>query len=60
MKYLVEMTVTERTRQRVMVEADSAEEAERLVEEYEIENDTFEQFDSLEWSISDVSAREGE
>lgn len=52
--FTIEMTVTEITRQSIDVEAESAEEALRLVEEYEIDNSTAIQIGSFEWSISDA------
>lgn len=51
--YEIEFTLTERTRRRMTVTADSAEDAVRAVEEYECNDDSYE-VDSLEWSISDV------
>lgn len=52
--FLIEYTKTERTRDRIVIEADNAAEAVRIVEEYENDNSEAYEVDSLEWSISDV------
>jgi hypothetical protein len=53
-QFTLEYTVTERTRQRMTVEADTADEAIRLLAEYEIDETDNWQTDSLEYSIGDV------
>ena len=53
--FTVDYTCTERTRQRVYIEAESESEARRVAEEYEFDNSQAFQVDSLEWSVSDVS-----
>lgn len=52
--FLIEYTKTERTRDRIVIEADNAAEAIRIVEKYENDNSEAYEVDSLEWSISDV------
>ena len=53
-KYLIEYTRTEIVKERVVIEADSQEEAVRLVEEYEFDNSESYETDSLRWEVSDV------
>lgn len=53
-EYIIEYTKTERTRERIAIEADSPEEAMRVVEEYEFDNCDSWETDSIEWSISDA------
>lgn len=53
-QFTLEYTVTERTRQRMVVEAPTADEAIRLLAEYEIDETDNWQTDSLEYSIGDV------
>ena len=53
-KYLIEYTRTEIVKERVVIEADSQEEAVRLVEEYEFDNSESYETDSLHWEVSDV------
>lgn len=57
-KFLVEYTKTERTRERIVVEAETMAEAVEAVETYEIDNSDAYEVDSLEWSVSDVEAVE--
>jgi hypothetical protein len=52
--FTVQLSVTERSLQRVQVEADTPEEAIRLVEEYEVDNSHFNQIDCLEYSYDNV------
>lgn len=52
--YTIEYTKTERVRERIIIEADSPEEALRVVEEYEFDNSNAWETDSLEWSLSDA------
>lgn len=53
--YEVEFVVTERTVQRVLIEADSEAEAERIVSEYEFVNSWAWEVRSLEWSLDGVT-----
>lgn len=53
-KFTVEHEVTERTVQRVVIEADTPEEALRLVEEYEFDNSESWEVDSIEWSLQNA------
>ena len=46
--------------QEIDVEADSLEEAKRLVEEYEFDNSEAREVSSLEWSLDNVRTREEE
>lgn len=46
--------VTERTVQRVTIEADTLSEAICMVEEYEFDNSECEFVESLEWTIDNV------
>lgn len=55
-KFTIEYTVTEVTRQRIVIEADSVEEAIEAVETYEFDNSDQWQVDSLQWSIDNVEA----
>lgn len=58
-EYTIEYTKTERTRERITIEADSPEEALRVVEEYEFDNSESWETDSLEWSVSDAEIVKG-
>lgn len=53
-KFVIEHEVTERTVQRVEIEADTPEEALRLVEEYEFDNSESWEVDSIEWSLQNA------
>lgn len=53
-KFTIEHEVTERTVQRVEIEADTPEEALRLVEEYEFDNSESWEVDSIEWSLQNA------
>lgn len=53
-KYLIEYTRTEIVKERVVIEADSPEEAVQVVEEYEFDNSESYETDSLRWEVSDV------
>lgn len=53
-KFTIEHEVTERTVQRVVIEADTPEEALRLVEEYEFDNSESWEVDSIEWSLQNA------
>lgn len=57
--FAVEYTVTEVTRQRILIEADSAEEARLAVETYEFDNTNQQQIDSYRWEVSDVEVNNG-
>ncbi len=53
-KFTIEHEVTERTVQRVEIEADTPEEALRLVEEYEFNNSESWEVSSIEWSLQNA------
>lgn len=53
-KFTVRYDLTERTVQEIEIEADSFEEAKRVVEEYEFDNSDQREISSLEWSIDNV------
>lgn len=53
----IEFTLTRRTRHRQTVQAETLEEAIRMVEEYEVDNSEAVEVDSYEWSASDVQER---
>lgn len=57
-KVLVEYTVTEITRERLWVEADSGDDAIEAVENYEIDNSDSYQVDSICWELSDAEVVE--
>lgn len=52
--FIIEYTKTERTRERITINAETAEEARELVEEYNFDNSESWEVDSLEWSVSDA------
>ncbi len=52
--FTIEYTKTERTRERIDVEADSVADAIAAVENYEIDNSEAWEVGSLEWSIADA------
>ena len=52
--FIIQYTVTERTREQIEIVAETAEEAIHLVEEYEFDNSGSNFLESLEWSVSDV------
>ena len=52
--FSVSMTVTEVTIQNIGIEAETEEEARRIVEEYEFDNSQCVETDSLEWTVSAV------
>ncbi len=54
--YKIRMTVTERTRQVALIEADSEAEAIEAVESYDFDNSLLEFDDSLEWLVSEVES----
>lgn len=58
-KFFVDYTKTQVTRERVVIEAESQEEAVRLVEEYEFDNSEAWEIESIEWSIDNVEAVTG-
>ena len=51
-------TLTERTRQKIDIEAETLEEAVQTVESYEIDNSEAKEVDCYEWSICDVGSQE--
>lgn len=53
-EYIIEYTKTERVRERIAIDADSPEEALRIVEEYEFDNCDSWETDSIEWFVSDA------
>jgi hypothetical protein len=53
-KFTIRYDLTERTVQEVEIEADSLEEAKRVVEEYEFDNSEAREVSSLEWSLDNV------
>lgn len=53
-EFTITYTVTERTRWKRLVEADSAEEAVELVKQYEFDNSEGQKIESLEWTVDDV------
>jgi len=53
-KFTIRYDLTERTVQEIDIEADSLEEAIRLIESYEFDNSDQYQVESLEWSIDNV------
>lgn len=53
-KFRIRYDLTERTVQEVVIEADSAEEAKRVVEEYEFDNSGQNMVSSHEWSLDNV------
>ena len=58
--FTIEYVRTERTRRQALIEADTQEEAIRLVEEYESDDSEASEVDSLEWSISDVACTDSQ
>lgn len=58
--FTIRYDLTQRTVQEIDVEADSLEEAKRLVEEYEFDNSESREVNSLEWSIDNVHEPEEE
>jgi len=53
-KFLIEYIAIEKTRQRIEVEADTAEEARQIVEEYNFDNSESWETDCLTWEIDEV------
>jgi hypothetical protein len=53
-KFFVDYTVTEVTRQRVVVEAESAEQARELMDEYEVDLSESWQIDSMKYEVDYV------
>ena len=53
-EFTVRYTVTEITREEVIIKADTEEEAQRIVEEYEFDNSDDNFIASFEYSIKDV------
>lgn len=56
-KFTIRMEVTERTVQEIEIEAETAAEAVRLVEEYEFDNSEAHEVDSIEWSVDNVKEK---
>ena len=56
-RFVVQYTATDITREEVIIEAESAEEAQRIVEEYEFDNSDSRQVECFEFSVSDVELR---
>lgn len=52
--FTIRYDLTERTVQDIDIEADSLEEAKRLVEEYEFDNSEQREVTSYEWSLDNV------
>ena len=55
--YTLRFDMTERTVQEIDIEANSLDEAKRLVREYEFDNGHAWQIDCLEWSVDNVRTR---
>lgn len=53
-KFTIRYDLIERTLREIDIEANSLEEAKRIVEEYRIEFDDGREVESIEWSISNV------
>lgn len=53
-EFKVEFTKTQITRHEITIEADSAEEAMELVDQYEIDFSEATEIDSFKWEISDA------
>jgi hypothetical protein len=53
-KFTIRYDLIERTVQEVEIEAESLEEAKRVVEEYEFDNSEAHEISSLEWSLDNV------
>lgn len=56
--FTIRYDLTERTVQEIDVEADSLEEAKRLVGEYEFDNSDQREITSYEWSLDNVRTKE--
>lgn len=56
--FTIRYDLTERTVQDIDIEADSLEEAKRLVEEYEFDNSEQREVTSYEWSLDNVRTPE--
>ena len=56
--FTIRYDLTERTVQEIEVEADTLEDAKRIVEEYEFDNSEQREVTSLEWSLDNVRTPE--
>lgn len=54
-RFLIEYTRTEVVRERVLIDADTPEEAVTAVEEYQFDNSLAYQTDSFCWELEDVT-----
>ena len=53
-EFVVHYTATEVTREEVIIEAETEEEAQRVVEEYEFDNSASNSIASSKWEVSDA------
>ncbi|SKB63055.1 hypothetical protein [Sphingopyxis flava] len=56
--FTIRYDLTERTVQEVDIEADTLDEAKRIVEEYEFDNSDQREVTSYEWSLDNVRTKE--
>ena len=59
-KFTIQYEAIERTIEHIDIEAETAEEAKRMVEEYEFDNGHGSLQSSLEWSVENVEVVEAE